>query len=437
MEEKLLHYVWKHRLWPAIGWHTTDGLPIEVLDPGLWNQTHQGPDFFNAKLRIDGQLWVGNVEIHVRASDWLNHHHHTDRAYDNVVLHVVTENDRDDLTDSTGRRLAQAVMPVPQQLQRDYESLLSTMHYPPCYEAIPTLPALTQHAWLSALMAERLEQKTVAVAERAQSHGDDWEAATFITLARCFGFGVNGEAMEQWASALRLDGVAHHRDNLVQVEAFFLGSAGLLEPDQAEHTTPADDYHALLLREWRFLRGKFGIQPISTATWRFLRLRPQNFPHIRLSQLAILYHQHRLDLATLIEQPTADDVMRLLCTGPSDYWQTHYSFGRASRQSKKQLGRASLQSLVINGVVPLLFAVGRHRQKDQLCDRAFEWLDQLPAEDNNVVRLWQQCGLHVGSANDSQALIQLRTRYCDRRDCLRCRFGFEYLNHRQKSPISS
>ena len=421
MEEKLLHYVWKHRLWPATDWFTTSGQRIEVLDTGLWNKTDQGPDFFNAKLRLDGQLWAGNVELHVKASDWLAHHHDTDPRYDNVVLHVVNESDRDDLTDSRGHRLAQAVMPVPETLRRDYERLLSTMEYPPCYEVIPRLPALTQHAWMAALAAERLEQKTASVADRARSHGDDWQSAAFATLARCFGFGVNSEAMEQWAQTLRLDAVAHHRDNLVQVEAFFLGHAGLLQG------APCDDYHALLLREWIFLSNKFRLVPMEPAIWRFLRLRPQNFPHIRLSQLAVLYHERRADLATLLEQPTAADAMKQLAVGVSPYWQTHYNFGHESRRSEKRLGRASLLSLLINGVVPVMFAVGRHRQKEQLADRALEWLEQLPVEDNHIVRLWQQCGLTVKSAEDSQALIQLRRRYCDRRDCLRCRFGYEYL----------
>lgn len=424
MEEKLLHYVWKHRLWPTHDWYTTSGQRIEVLDTGLWNKTDQGPDFFNAKLRLDGQLWAGNVELHVKASDWLAHHHDTDPRYDNVVLHVVNQSDRDDLTDSQGRRLPQAVLPVPETLQSDYERLLSTMEYPPCYEVIPRLPALTQHAWMAALAAERLEQKTALVAERARNHGGDWQSAAFATLARCFGFGVNSEAMEQWAHTLRLDAVAHHRDSLEQVEAFFLGHAGLLQGP------PADDYHALLLREWKFLSNKFQLKPMDASVWRFLRLRPQNFPHIRLSQLAVIYHERRADLATLLEQPTAADAMKQLAVGVSPYWQTHYSFGHESRRSEKRLGKASLESLLINGVVPVLFAVGTHRQKEQLTDRALEWLEQLPVEDNNIVRLWQQCGLKVKSAEDSQALIQLRRRYCDRRDCLRCRFGYEYLRQR-------
>ncbi len=429
MEEKLLHYVWKHRLWPASGWLTTRGETIEVVDPGLWNHGDQGPDFFNAKLRIDGQMWVGNVEMHVRASDWTAHHHHTDPIYNNVVLHVVATSDCDDLQTSDGRRLPQAVLPLPASLLQGYERLLSTMHYPPCYEVIPTLPALTQHAWMAAMATERLEQKTKAVARRAAAHGDDWESACFITLARCFGFGINSEAMEQWAQTLRLDAVAHHRDDLTQVEAFFLGHAGLLErpADDGTPAPPADDYQRLLLREWRFLSGKFGLQPIDPAAWRYLRLRPQNFPHIRLSQLAVLYHERRLSLSAITEQPTAEAVMELLSTGPSAYWQDHYSFGGSSRHQAKRLSRPSLQSLVINGAVPMLFAVGRHRRRDDLADRAFDWLEQLPAEDNSVVRLWQQCGLRVSNAQDSQALIQLRRQYCDRRDCLRCRFGYEYL----------
>ena len=427
--EELLHYTWRHRLLPLGELQTTDGRRVEVIDPGLHNR-NAGPDFFNAKVRIGNTLWVGNVELHLKSADWYTHGHDRDPKYNNVVLHVVCQADCDVLT-SEGHYLPQLEVPIAIKLKQGYEELLRADKYPPCYKIVPQLSRLTVHSWMAALQTERLEQKTQAIARRAQQCDDSWEAAYFATLARNYGFGVNGDAFEQWAKHVPLQAVGKHRDDLFQVEAIFMGQAGLLDPqsvpERYREEALAEGYFTRLRNEYQYLAHKFSLQPMDYAQWRFLRLRPQNFPYIRISQLARLYHERRSGLSELLECETVDQLRRLLTTHVTPYWETHYTFGAESTHNDKRLSAASLDLIIINTAIPVLFAVGRHRQKESLCDRAFDLLEQLRAEKNHIIRMWQECGLEVRTAGDSQALIQLKREYCDRRDCLRCRFGYEYL----------
>lgn len=431
--EQLLHYCWKHRLFPTEGLRTTDNEEVEVLDPGLHNR-NAGPDFFNAKVKIGGQLWVGNVEIHDKASDWYLHGHEKDVHYNNVVLHVVGAADTQAET-ADGMRPPQVEMHVPDNIRQNYEELLKTDSYPPCYKIIPSLSRLMKHSWMSALETERLERKTEDIKRRAKLCGGSWEAAYFVTMARNYGFGINSDAMEQWALNIPLNEVGHHRDDIFQIEAFFMGQAGLLNPlsipERHRTAALADDYFFRLNNEYKYLAHKFSLESIDFHLWRFLRLRPQNFPHIRISQLANLYYQRRAGLSQLIECEDIKSVKTLITTSVTTYWQTHYAFGCESAFSEKHLSASSLNLLLINTVVPILFAYGRHKQDDRLCDRAFDFLEQLKAENNHITRIWQEIGLDVDNAGDSQALIQLKNEYCDRRDCLRCRFGYEYLKGKQ------
>ena len=428
--EILLHYTWKHKLLPLKELTTTDGHSVEIIDPGLHNRQAAGPDFFNAKVKIGGTLWVGNVEIHDKASDWYQHGHDHDPRYDNVVLHVCETIDTE-VQNSQGQFLPQMQLSVPQHVKEHYEELLNTDQYPPCYKIIPELTRLTVHSWMAALQTERLERKTEDIRRRAELCNGSWEDAYFVTLARNYGFGINSDTFEQWALNIPLSAVGHHRDDLFQIEAIFMGQAGLLELD----TIPAhyqqdalnDGYFARLRNEYQYLAHKFGMKPMDAARWNFLRLRPQNFPHIRLSQLANLYYQRKAGLSQLLECTTVVQLKTLLSSHVTPYWETHYTFGSLSAKNEKHLSYGSLNLLLINTAIPMLFAMGRHRQKEELCDRAFDLLDQLKPENNYIIRMWQLCGLPVMSAGDSQALIQLMKVYCDKRDCLRCRIGYEYL----------
>lgn len=428
--ENLLHYVWLHKLFPAAPLRTTDGRAVEVLDPGLHN-LDAGPDFFNAKVKIDGTEWVGNVELHVRAADWRRHGHEADRAYANVILHVV-EHDDAPAYDCTGRRLPCLVLPVPEALRRNYARLLAEEAYPPCYRIVPALPRLTVHGFLSALTAERLQAKAQRIDALARRFGGDWEQACFVTLARNFGFGTNGEAFEQWALRVPLMVAGKHRDNPLQIEALFFGQAGLLAsecvPPACRAESERDGHRARLEQEYRFLAHKFSLTPIDPVLWKFGRLRPQNFPHIRLAQLAALYLSGRGSLSQIVEPVSADALRHRLATDALPYWQSHYVFGSPSPCRAKALGSASLNLLLVNTVAPMLFAYGRHRCDERLQSRALSLLEELPAEDNRIVRSWAAAGLTAAHAADSQALIELRRNYCDRKDCLRCRFGYAYLS---------
>jgi hypothetical protein len=431
--EQLLHYVWKHRLYPLAPMQTTEGLQVEIIDPGLHNRD-SGPDFFNAKVKIDSTLWVGNVEIHDRSSDWYLHGHDHDEHYNNVILHVVGEADRE-VVDAEGKCLPQLCLSIPESVRMNYEELLHADDYPPCYRVIPGLSRLMIHSWMSALQTERLMQKTEAIMARVEHCGGSWEEAYFVTLARNYGFGVNGDAFEQWAEHIPLHDVDHHRDDLFQIEALFMGQAGLLSPEaipeRYREAALADDYMNRLTSEYRYLAHKFGLTPMDHRLWRFLRLRPQNFPHIRISELTHLYYRHQSGMSQLLACTTIKEVTQLLRIGVTPYWENHYTFGVESQRSTKAISAASIRLLIINTVVPVLFAYGRYKQEETLCDRAFDFLRQVRAEDNHIVRMWQECGLTVENAGDSQALIQLKKEYCDRKECLRCRIGYEYLKRRK------
>ncbi|MDE7456148.1 MAG: DUF2851 family protein [Prevotella sp.] len=431
--EQLLHYCWKHKLCPLEGLQTTDGRSVEVLDPGLHNR-NSGPDFFNAKVKIGGTLWVGNVEIHDKSGDWYVHGHERDVHYNNVVLHVVGVADRDVKTQE-GNFVPQMVLKVPESVHDNYAELLRTDAYPPCYKIIPELTRLMIHAWLAALQTERLEQKTVAIAERVRQANGSWEDAFFMTLARNYGFGINGDAFEEWARHIPLRAVGRHRDDLFQIEAIFMGQAGLLEPsaipERYQQDAQSEDYFDKLRREYQFLAHKFSLKPMDSNLWRFLRLRPQNFPHIRISQLANLYYERRASLSALVECKDMVSLADLLRTQVTPYWETHYTFGSESIRSAKHLSASSINLLIINTCIPMLFAYGRHAMKEELCDRAFDFLEQMRAEQNHIIRMWREVGLEVNTAGDSQALIQLKREYCDKRDCLRCRIGYEYLKQKK------
>ena len=420
--EQLLHYVWKHKIFPLHELRTTDGRLLEVLNPGIHN-TDAGPDFTGAKIKLDGVEWVGNVELHLKTSDWFRHHHDTDAAYANIILHVATEIDRP-LYYPNGQEVPQLQLAVPQQVQDNYTALSRSDGHPRCRHVVGALPLFTVHNWMTSLTLERFEERTRQIMERREALDKNWEDTLFVTLARNFGFGINGDAFERWAQSIPMNAVAKHRDDLFQIEAIFFGQAGLLEGECV------DDYSLRLQREYRYLRQKFSLTPIDPKVWKFLRLRPQNFPHIRIAQLAMLYYEQRLNLSRLINAANLEETTALLLTHVSDYWRTHYTFDAPpSRPMEKALSPTSIQLILINSVAPILFAYGKYKSEASLCDRAFDLWQQLPPENNTIIRNWVSAGITCENAADSQALIQLHRNYCQRRDCLRCKFGYEYLRH--------
>ncbi len=404
--EKLLHYVWMHRLLPGKTLLTTDGQEVEILDPGTHNG-NRGPDFSNARIRLGGITWAGNVEIHTLASDWFRHGHHTDPVYNTTILHVVERADTDRITMQNGEQVPQVVVEIPQAVRDNYRELLVTTDYPRCHRFVPEIPRIKVHAWLDALLAERMETRSGRILDILKECRGDWEQTTFITLARNFGFGLNGDIFEMWAKRIPLQAAGKHRDNLLQIESLFLGMAGLLDRETDETR------RGRLRAEYRFLCNKFSLpEAMDPSLWHYLRTRPRNFPDVRIRQLARLFHEGGCTMSRLLEEGSIEDIdKRLAALG---------------------ISRGSRSLIIINTVAPLLYAYDLYHGTYEHRTRATELLERLPGERNHILLQWKACGLDVGTAYDSQALIQLKKEYCDHVRCLDCRFGFEYISHTMK-----
>jgi hypothetical protein len=420
--EQLLHYTWKHKIFPLRELRTTDGQLLEVLNPGIHN-TDAGPDFTGAKIRLNGTEWVGNVEIHQKTSDWFRHHHDIDATYQNIILHVASEIDKP-LYYPNGQEIPQLQLDVPAYVCDNYAELSHNDCRPPCRNVIGALSTFLIHNWMTSLTLERFEERTRQIMRRRDTLEKNWEDTLFVTMARNLGFGINGDAFEKWAQSIPMSAVGKHRDNLFQIEAIFFGQAGLLD------VYYDDDYYLSLQKEYHYLRQKFSLTPMDNGLWKFLRLRPQNFPYIRIAQLAMLYYEQRLNLSRLLNAQNLNEVSALLLTHVSDYWRTHYTFAsQPTKPIEKMLSPSSIELIIINSVAPMLFAYGKYKSDQSLCDRAFSLWEQLKPENNTIIRDWAAAGIPCENAADTQALIQLHRNYCQRRDCLRCKFGYEYIRH--------
>ncbi|MCC8188706.1 MAG: DUF2851 family protein [Bacteroides sp.] len=430
--ESLIQYVWKHKLFPVSTLRTTCGQPVEVLHPGFSNP-HAGPDFLQARVRIGDTTWAGAVEVHCRSSDWKRHRHSSDPAYRAVILHVVEKADCEIFIGEKGQKLLQLELSVPEHIRRNHQALLEADRRPRCQPVLDRLTSLDMRGWFTTLQVLRLERKATRILDWLHDTVWHWEDVLLMNLARNFGFGVNGDAFDLWARKLPFEGIDKHRDDPVQVEALLFGTAGLLEKEPE-----ADDaYYRLLQKEYRFLRHKFRCQPMQVVHWKFLRLRPVNFPHLRIAQLAVLCRQRRGLLSRVLETESLAEVKTLFDVQPSSYWDTHYTFGKESPRRTKRLGSRSLDLLVINTVVPFLYTYGMQTGEEHLCDRAQYFLESLPVEDNRVVRSWKEVGVEVRDAAASQAILELQQTYCDRDSCLSCRFGYEFIRRDDPWDTSS
>lgn len=419
MKESILHYIWQQKLFVSSDMMTTDGEQIEVIDVGKLN-IDAGPDFFNAKIKIGNTLWAGNVEIHLQSSDWFKHNHQDNKAYDSVILHIVKKSDAE-VYRTDGEKIPQVELNFSKQIETDYIQLISEQKWIPCADKIKFVPEIFIQSWKNTLLVERLEQKMEAIVNLLNANNQHWEEAFYITLARNFGFGTNSQAFEQLAKATPLSALGKHKNNLFQLEAILFGQSGLLD------NSFKDEYVEKLKKEYEFLAAKFDLKPLKASQWKLLRLRPDNFPHVRIAQFAALIHSSSKLFSKVLEKPELDYLNKVFDLKPSEYWHTHYTFASESTKKSKSLGQQSKNILYINTVIPFLFCYESQKGNQEMKDKALELLEAIPEERNSIITGWKSLGLTVKTAYDSQALLQLKKNYCDDKKCLRCRIGHKVL----------
>lgn len=418
--EELMHYVWRHRLWLASEMRTNDGRPVAVIDVGQPNRD-SGPDFFNAKIRIGDQTWCGNVEIHVKASDWLRHGHDRDRAYDSVILHVVQFDDCAIQTPG-GRPIPQLVMPCARDFSERYAAFINNpANTLACAVELPQTNPVMLRDWLDSLAFERLYEKVDAINRRLRQSNGDWEQTAFITLARALGAGINGDAFERIATSLPLRVLHKHCDSLLTLEAIIFGQSGLL------YQAPSGGYVDRMRTEYEFMRTKFGLRAPQATVWRMSRMRPASFPHRRLAALAKMVENGFNLMQNILDARNEEDARRLFRFDLTGYWATNYNFTPGGNARPAALGFSSVDMLVINVVAPLLMAYGDATDDPALSDRAIDMLEHLPGERNRYTADFIRAGVACPNALISQAMIQAHRAYCDVRKCLHCRLGHRIL----------
>ena len=421
MDEQFLYYIWSNRLIKGEP-VTTDGESIVVLGTGYRN-TNSGPDFLEAKLKIGNTIWAGNVEIHVRTSDWNRHRHQHDKAYGNVILHVVYEHD----TRVNDIPVLELKNRFDENLCDRYNDFVGGKKELPCANLLHTVQKFTWLSWLDALVVERLQAKSVMVAKMLSDNTSDWEDAFYKLLLHYMGLKVNNDAFALLGNVLPYRVLKKHADNLTQVEAMLFGCAGLLSE------TYTDEYSTLLRREFGVMQAKFNLKTMPPSMWRFMRMRPGNFPTIRLAQIAQIVHKNTSVFSKLLSCSNINDVRKIFDVGTSPYWETHYRFMTVSHRKKKHLGEMTANTLIINVVAPLLFNWGKSHEQPEQCDKAIALLEGIGAEDNRITRLFTQAGIDFQNATQSQAVLTLYENYCRKRRCLECRIGNILINSDIKS----
>lgn len=424
MTEAFLQYVWQHQLLEG-ELRTTDGLLLKVERPGVLNKD-AGPDFFDARVRVGETLWVGNVEVHIKSSDWNAHKHSTNHAYDNVVLHVVYKNDTAlTLQNCHDLPTLELCNNIPDLLWNNYEALVN----PPAPTPIPCMEHLGEispfyiSSYLERLTLERLEQKCDTVRRLLEESHGNWEQCCYWMLAHYFGGKVNSFPFELLAKSTSQTLLARWRDNPMRTEALLMGQAGLLDGYFE------DDYPRQLQADYEALRQGAGLTPIAGYLWKFFRMRPNGFPTIRISQFAQLICRSRNLFSRLLETTDVAELQKIFSVQASDYWNTHYQFDTPSKPSPKIVGSLFVDLLIINAWVPLLFEYGNQHGSQQYKDQAVNLLQQLRPEANATIRLWASAGIKADNAARSQALLQLYNEHCSNHDCLHCQIGYKIITH--------
>lgn len=418
--ERFLHYLWEQRLFFQRDLHTVDGEVLEVINTGRLNRD-AGPDFFNAVIRIGGIKWAGNVEIHKKASEWFQHRHDSDKSYDNVILHVVQENDVP-VFRSNGVKIPAFEMRYSPVLEERYHLLQFTDQWPACSQYLRQVDPMIRDIWMTRLLIDRLSLKYDEIKYHLGNTQSHYEACLFTVLCRNFGFGLNREPMEQLAQEIPLQILLKYRNDPILLEALLFGVAGFLEEALIE-----DAYHSLLRREFKVLKAKHQLSILAQHNWKFLRLRPSNFPTIRLAQLADLICRSSSLFSKVVSARNLDDIRGVLACRASSYWDVHYTFGESSKKRVKHLGSSAIDLILINTILPFIFVYGKDHGEDGIEDRVISLFESVRPESNRIVKRWRELHFVVSNAFDSQALMHLHKQYCEKKACTRCKFGHEVI----------
>lgn len=423
MKEDLLHFIWKYKKLGSADLFGSKNEPITVVDPGTHNHL-AGPDFFNAKVNIDGQLWAGNVEIHLKSSDWYAHHHERDTNYNNVILHVVWDDDgavfRSDSSEIPTLELRNY---IPQDLLDAYQNLFDKngITFINCEKHIAQVDRFRFDHWLERLYFERLERKSDFVLGLLQKSKNDWEQVLFALLLKNFGLKINGDSFLSLARALHFSTVRKLRSDTLALESVLFGMAHLLDDEEI-----LDDYYLQLKREYAHFKNKFGLKTETVQKPEFFKLRPPNFPTIRLSQLANLYSKRQNLFSAVIHASDLTELYALFDVSASTYWNDHYTFGKTSKKSVKRLTRNFIDLLIINSLLPLKFRYARHLGKEA-DEEIIPIISQIKKEENSIISNFKKHGISADDAKESQALLQLYNEYCTQNKCLRCTVGSSLL----------
>ncbi len=416
MTERLLQYIWQFQYFNTKDLLTDEEEILRVIHPGTCN-TNQGPDFTDAKIKIGATTWAGSIELHINSSEWKNHKHSSDKNYKNVILHVVWQQDADLNLPFSTLILQDKVSKI---LLNKYDELMNADSFIPCEKNIHLVHEITWQSWKESLLVERVQTKTFSIFEYLKKNNNHWEETLWWLLAGNFGIKLNSIAFEKIARSIPVYILAKHKDQIHQTEALLLGQAGLLDGNFT------GDYPKLLQREYRFLKSKYKLQQIQDSVF-FLRMRPSNFPTVRLAQLAMLVHKSLHLFSKIKDSTDIKTVKDLLQVTANDYWHYHYVFDETSAYKKKTLGRQMIENLLINTVIPLLFAYGHHHNKNKYKDKALAWMELIRAENNNITNGFAHLQVINNTAFDSQALIQLKNEYCIKKRCLDCSIGNSLL----------
>ncbi len=420
MNERLLQFIWQFQYFNKDNLRTIDDLPLQILKPGTLN-TNQGPDFLDAQIKLNNTLWAGNIEIHILGSDWNLHGHSNDPNYSNVILHVVWENNSAVVL-SGGQTIPTIEMQplIAKTMLETYYRLMQQDQFVSCTKHLPALSDIAWVSWKERLAVERLLRKSSGVIDLVKKSNNHWEETFWWLLARNFGIKLNSEVFEEIAVSIPLNVLAKHKSQIHQLEALLFGQAGLLN-DERE-----DDYYRLLQREYKLLSTKFNLRSVGRKP-DLLRMRPANFPTVRLAQLAMLIHHSNHMFSRVLEANHCRQLYSLLNVTTNDYWHYHYRFGETTAYHPKTLGKTMAENILINTIIPVLYAYGQHKKIEAIQERAVAFLSQISAEKNTITRNWEKYGIANLTALDSQALIELKNSYCNKHLCLECAVGNKIL----------